>query len=210
MTLAEGLAVLRAQGVLVDPAAPARLDAFLDLLEKWNRTYNLTAIRERERMVTHHLLDSLVVLPYLGRGSARLLDVGSGAGIPGIPLAIAMPALEATLLDSNHKKGTFMQQAVAELGLSNVVVRVDRIETFGAEAAAQYDVVVSRAFSDLATFAAAALPTLAPGGRLLAMKGVMPHEELSALPPGVALTATHVLAVPGVDAERHLVVLEAA
>ncbi|MEP7207858.1 MAG: 16S rRNA (guanine(527)-N(7))-methyltransferase RsmG [Casimicrobiaceae bacterium] len=210
MTLAEGLAVLRAQGVRVDSAAPSRFDAFLDLLEKWNRTYNLTAIRERERMVTHHLLDSLTVLPYLGSGGVRLLDVGSGAGIPGIPLAIAMPTLATTLVDSNHKKGTFMQQAVAELGLANVAVRVGRIEAIGTEAAGQFDIVVSRAFSDLATFSAAALPALAPGGRLLAMKGVMPHEELAALPPGVALTATHVLAVPGLDAERHLVVLEAA
>lgn len=162
MTLAEGIAILAGRGVAVDAAAPARLSAYLDLLEKWNRTYNLTAIRERERMVTHHLLDALALLPYLGPDDRRLLDVGSGAGIPGIPLALARPGLAVTVVDSNHKKGTFMQQAVAELGLANVVVRICRVEDL--DEPGSYDVVVSRAFSDLGTFATAAHRLLAPVG----------------------------------------------
>jgi 16S rRNA (guanine527-N7)-methyltransferase len=206
LTLAEGMAALRAAGIDLPHEAEARLERYLDLLEKWNRVYNLTAVRERERMVTHHLLDSLAVLPWVGTG--RLLDVGSGAGVPGIPLAIVRPDLEITLVDSNHKKGTFMQQAIAALELANAQVRVSRVEDLPVPPA--YDVIVSRAFSDLATFAEACLRLLAPGGRLLAMKGLVPHEELAQLPPTVRVSGQHPVRVPGLSAERHLITLEAA
>lgn len=208
MILAEGLAALRAAGVTVPAEAGDPLERYLDLIEKWNRVYNLTAVRERERMVTHHVLDSLAILEWIPTGPVRLLDVGSGAGLPGIPLAIARPDLAVTLVDSNHKKGTFMQQAVAELGLRNAVVRVARVEELPADA--PFDVVVSRAFSDLATFAEACLHLLAPGGRLLAMKGLVPHEELTQVPAAVRVTAQVPVRVPGLAAERHLITMEAA
>lgn len=208
MDLAEGLARLGERGVPLQPDVAPRLEAYLDLLEKWNRTYNLTAIRDRDRMVTHHILDALSLLPHLDAGPLRLLDVGSGAGLPGIPLAVARPAWQVTLVDSNHKKGTFMQQAVAELGLGNVTVRVARVEDL--PSGAEFDRVVSRAYSDLGTFGAATRRLLAPGGKLLAMKGVMPHEELAGLPPDIRICSVERLHVPGLDGERHLVVLEAA
>ncbi len=117
--LAEGLAALAAAGVSLPDGAADQLERYLDLLEKWNRTYNLTAVRERSRMATHHLLDSLAILPYLpAQPQLRLLDVGSGPGLPGLPLAIARPGWSVTVLDSSHKKGAFMQQAVGELGLA--------------------------------------------------------------------------------------------
>jgi len=209
VSLDSGIAVLAARGVAVPPEAGERLVRYLTLLDKWNRVYNLTAIRDADRMVTHHLLDALAVLPHLGHGEGlRLLDVGSGAGLPGIPIAIARPAWRVTLLDSNHKKGAFMQQAIAELGLANAEVRLCRVEDF--TPAQPFDAVISRAFSDLATFARAALRLLAPGGRVVAMKGIFPHEELSELPPNVRVLETPAVSVPGVAAERHLVVLEAA
>jgi len=209
ISLEAGVEALAARGVHLPSGIAERLARYLALLQKWNRVYNLTAIRDSDRMITHHLLDALAVLPHVGDArSLRLLDVGSGAGIPGMPLALARPEWQVTLLDSNHKKGAFMQQAVAELGAGNVDVRTCRIEDFPSGHA--FDVVISRAFSDLATFADAGLRVLAPGGRLLAMKGVFPHEELRELPPGVRVRDTPSVAVPGLDAERHLVVLEAA
>ncbi|HET7034012.1 MAG TPA: 16S rRNA (guanine(527)-N(7))-methyltransferase RsmG [Casimicrobiaceae bacterium] len=187
-----------------------RLAAFLELLAKWNRTYNLTAIREPERMITHHLLDSLAVLPHLEESSGQervsLLDVGSGAGLPAIPLAIARPAWRVVALDSSHKKGAFIQQAVSELSLANVEAVVARVEDY--RPSALFDFVISRAFSDLATFAESSARHLVPGGRLIAMKGVRPDEEIAQLPPAFRVVETKVLAVPGIDAARHLVVME--
>jgi len=190
-------------------AARDKLAAYLGLLAKWNRTYNLTAIREPEKMVTHHVLDSLAVLPHLGAPDANslaLLDVGSGAGVPAIPLAIARPTWRVVALDSSHKKGAFVQQAVVELGLENVEAIIVRVEDY--RPSKPFDVVISRAFSDLATFAESSIRHLAPGGRLVAMKGVRPDEEISQLPSTVRLVATPTLAVPGIDAARHLVVME--
>lgn len=205
--LADGLASLAGAGVKLPDVAADQLERYLDLLEKWNRTYNLTAVRERSRMATHHLLDSLAVLPYLPtQPQLRLLDVGSGPGLPGIPLAIARPDWSVTVLDSSHKKGAFMQQAVAELGLANVEVCVARVEALARKAS--FDVVISRAFADLRTFAESSRALLAPGGRLMAMKGVLPHEELADVPATVRVVATHRVAVPGLEAERHLVVME--
>jgi 16S rRNA (guanine527-N7)-methyltransferase len=204
--LDEGLAALAAAGIALHEDARGRLDAYLALLAKWNRTYNLTAIRDPERMITHHVLDALAVLPYLPeRAHVRVLDVGSGAGVPGLPLAIAQPGWNVVLLDSNHKKGAFLRQAAIEIGLSSVEVTTARIENY--VPAAPFDVVISRAFSDLATFAQTGARHLAPGGRLFAMKGAYPEEEIAHLPAGMRLIAAPALAVPGLDAQRHLVVM---
>jgi 16S rRNA (guanine527-N7)-methyltransferase len=186
-----------------------KLLAYVALIEKWNKVYNLTAVREPEAMVTQHLLDSLAVLPHLGAAKS-LVDVGAGAGLPGIPLAIARPDLQVTLSDSNHKKTTFMQQACVELGLANAKVVCERVERV--QLTDKADAVISRAFSDLKEFARLAAHLLAPGGRLLAMKGVYPHEELAQLPAnmpgGVKVERVIPLTVPGLDANRHLVVME--
>lgn len=195
-----------ALGLALADTQVATLERYLDLLEKWNRVYNLTAIRERSRMVTHHLLDSLAVLPHV-RGP-RVLDVGSGAGLPGIPLAVASPALHVTLLESNHKKSAFLTQAVAELPLANVQVVAERVESWQTET--RFDTIVSRAFAELGEFATLAGRLLAPQGVLAAMKGVHPFEEIERLPQGYRVQQVVRLRVPGLDAERHLVLMGAA
>ncbi|MBI5938629.1 MAG: 16S rRNA (guanine(527)-N(7))-methyltransferase RsmG [Betaproteobacteria bacterium] len=205
MNLAEQFSkALDQMGLAIDAATQARLLDYLALLAKWNKTYNLTAIHEPERMLTHHLLDSLALLPHVG--GERLLDVGSGGGLPGIPLAIARPGLQVTVLDSNHKKAAFMQQAVIELRLANVEVVCDRSEAYSPAAA--YSQIVCRAFSDLSDFVRATRHALAPGGEWLAMKGVYPNEEIAQL-KGARLKRDVVLHVPGLEAERHLIVLQA-
>jgi len=187
-------------------AQVATLERYLDLLEKWNRVYNLTAIRERSRRVTHHLLDSLAVLPHVH--GPRVLDVGSGAGLPGIPIAIAGPALHVALLESNHKKSAFLTQAVAELQLANVQVVTERIESWQTET--RFDTIVSRAFAELGEFASLAGRLLAPQGVLAAMKGVHPFEEIERLPKAFRVQEVVRIRVPGLDAERHLVLMGAA
>lgn len=179
---------------------------YLDLLAKWNKIYNLTAIREQERMLSQHLLDSLTVLPYIN--ASTVLDVGSGGGLPGIPLAIALPEKNFTLLDSNHKKATFLKQACIELSLPNVSVACERVESW--EAKHKFEIVISRAFSDLALFAKLAGHLCAPDGVMLAMKGVEPHEEVLQLPENVTVEQIIPLKVPMLDAERHLVVMRVA
>lgn len=207
LDLDEGLAALAARGITLPLRADEKLAAYLALLAKWNRTHNLTAIRDPERMVTHHVLDALAVLPHLpGRGQVRLLDVGSGGGVPGLVLAIARPAWQVVVLDSNHKKGAFLQQAIIELALANAQAVTQRVEDYAP--AAPFDIVISRAFADLATFVEASARHLAPGGELHAMKGVYPDEELAQLPAGFRVKAVPTLTVPGLDAERHLVVIE--
>jgi len=182
-----------------------RLERYLDLLEKWNRVYNLTAIRERDQMVTHHLLDSLAILPYVK--GPRVLDVGSGAGLPGIPLALGNLTLDVTLLEANQKKAAFLRQAVAELALANAAVETQRVESW--KAPTQFDTIVSRAFAELRQFVASTGRLLAPGGMLLAMKGTYPRDELGHLPPGYRVKTTVRLDVPLIGAERHLVLIEA-
>jgi 16S rRNA (guanine527-N7)-methyltransferase len=194
----------------VEPALPAdardRLSAYLDLLAKWNRVYNLTAIRIRSLMESHHVNDALAVLPFLPASpTVRLLDVGSGGGVPGIPIAIARPDWRIAVLDTNRKKTTFLTQAAIELGLTNVRVVASRIEDFRSDEA--FDVVISRAFSDLRTFAEVAARHVRADGMLVAMKGALPRSEIDALPRGVVVTSTPSLDVPGVDAERHLVIM---
>ncbi|MEJ5211411.1 MAG: 16S rRNA (guanine(527)-N(7))-methyltransferase RsmG [Burkholderiales bacterium] len=201
-TLHAGLEEL---GLALSPQQEASLLAYLDLLVKWNKVYNLTAVREPEAMVTQHLLDSLSVLPHLGE-PATLVDVGAGAGLPGIPLAIARPGMRVLLVDSSHKKTSFMQQVLVELGLVNASVLCDRVEHLHLPAPA--DAAISRAFSDLREFVRLARHLVAPGGRLLAMKGLYPHEELGQLPADVTLREVIPLRVPGLAAQRHLVVME--
>ena len=182
--------------------------AYLALLDKWNRTHNLTAIRDERRMVSHHLLDSLSVLPRLPqRRALRLLDVGSGGGLPGIPLAVARPEWRVTLLDSNQKKCAFLRQAAAELGLGNVEVVASRAEAYAP--AQGFDVVIARALSEIAGFVEAARHLLAPDGRLVAMKAGDLERELAQLPKSVRLDRIERLVVPGVEGERHLVIIEA-
>lgn len=191
-------------GIPLDESVLPRLLDYLALLAKWNRVYNLTAIRDEERMVTHHLLDSLAVLPHLPPGA--LLDVGSGGGVPGIPLAIADPGRSVTVLDANHKKGAFLKQAVMELGLGNVRVAIERVEDH--RPAQPYEVVISRAFADLADFVNLAGGSLAADGMLVAMKGVYPDDEIQRLPAAWSVSRSVELRVPRLDAARHLLFLE--
>lgn len=184
-----------------DPEHVQRLEAFLDLLVRWNRVYNLTSIRERDAMFSKHLLDSLSVHRYIT--GPRVLDVGSGAGLPGIPLAIIAPTLGFVLLDSSNKKTRFIRQAVIELGLENVDVQQQRIESF--DPGYRFDTVISRAFAALGDFVTTTGRLLGANGRLLAMKGRYPEDELDNLPEGFGLQAVHSLQVSGLDAERHLV-----
>src|SRR3990172_1133131 len=179
MTLAQQLAQGALQlGFTLPAGAQQRLLENLALLQKWNRVYNLTAVREAPRMVRQHLLDSLAAAPHVA--AANLLDVGSGAGLPGIPLALALPDSRVTLLDSNHKKAAFLRQAVMELQLTNAEVVCERAESW--TPLAPFDVVISRAFSDLAELVVLAGRHLAERGRLVAMKGVHPYEEIAQLP----------------------------
>ena len=197
-------------GLALPCEARDKLTAYVDLLAKWNATYNLTAIRERSQMVGLHLLDSLCVARYLKSG--RLLDVGSGGGLPGIPLAIyaaaGLPGLQVTVLDSNHKKTAFLRQAKAELKLDNLQVAGERVEAWQPEH--KFTQIISRAFSDLYEFFHLTAHLGEPGCEWLAMKGVHPHDEIAQLPPDCRLERVHALKVPGLDAERHLVVLRAA
>ena len=179
---------------------------YLVLLEKWNRVYSLTAVRDLTKMVSTHLLDSLSVVPFLR--AENVLDVGSGAGLPGIPIAVAKPGSKVTLLDSNHKKAAFLRQAVADLALKNADIVCDRVESWAAPT--EFGVIISRAFSDLVEFVSLASRLLAPGGVLAAMKGLYPFEELERLPSGFRVKEVTALRVPGLEAERHLVLIERA
>lgn len=200
--LAEGLAQLP---LSLPESTCARLLDYLALLQKWNRTYNLTAVREAPKMVSHHLLDCLAVAPHVQVDT--VLDVGSGAGLPGIPLALALPEVQVTLLEASHKKAAFLQQVKSELKLDNVAVACERVETWRPERS--FGLVISRALSDLAEFIALAGRHVRPGGCLAAMKGVYPHEELDRLPAGWRLRNAIALSVPGLRAQRHLLLLEA-
>ena len=176
---------------------------YVSLLKKWNSTYNLTALRDENQMISHHILDSLTLLPYV-QNVHSMMDVGSGGGMPGIPTAICRPDLFITLLDSNTKKTTFLQQAVIELGLKNVTVASGRVETMYDK---KVDVVTSRAFAELHDFVALTKHLLNEHGYWAAMKGVYPYEELENLPKNIEVYQIDKLFVPTLDAERHMVLM---
>ena len=177
---------------------------YVALLLKWNSTYNLTALRQEDQMLSHHVLDSLTLLPYLDDIN-NLIDVGSGGGMPGIPTAICRPDIQITLLDSNSKKTSFLSQAVIELGLSNVKVITGRVE---AAEGIQFDAITSRAFAELRDFVTLTPQLLRDNGRWLAMKGVHPYEEIAQLPEDVHVTQVDKLSVPSLEAERHMVIIQ--
>jgi 16S rRNA (guanine527-N7)-methyltransferase len=187
----------------LDPALAMPLLAYLALLDRWNRTYNLTAIRDPREMVGKHLLDSLAMHPYIGAGN--LADLGAGAGLPGIPLAIAKPGLRLTLVESNGKKARFLREAVRTLGLANARVAESRAEALDEPGA--YDAITARALATLPLIIALGGHLLKPGGRLLAMKGAVPDDEIASLPAGWRVESVQPLTVPGLAAERHLVVV---
>jgi 16S rRNA (guanine527-N7)-methyltransferase len=225
-------------GVPCDAAQQEKLLAYVVLLAKWNKVYNLTAVREPERMIGLHILDSLAVVPHLfssvnkrvvrqahhergtllttvrpelveGQGessTAKILDVGSGGGLPGICVAIAAPVLEITMLDSLQKKTTFVRQAIGELGLRNANVVCERVEKY--QPPHKFDIVTSRAFAELADFVNGAAHLVAPHGKMLAMKGVYPHDEIARLPKTHKVTQVVELHVPQIEGARHLVMIE--
>jgi 16S rRNA (guanine527-N7)-methyltransferase len=191
------------------------LAAYLTELEKWNKAYNLTAVRDVEEMVTRHLLDALAVLPLIDARAARLppaeirlLDVGSGAGLPGIPLAVARPPWRLTLLDSNGKKSRFQRHAVRTLGLSNVEVVEARAEAW--QPPRPFPLIISRAFASLADFVSLTGHLLAGDGRWLAMKGKVAPDELESLPPGMSIESVYPVTVPGLREARSVVVVRRA
>jgi 16S rRNA (guanine527-N7)-methyltransferase len=195
------------QRIDIAPEARRALQAHLELVAKWNRVHNLTSVRDPEQMVTLHLLDSLSLLPHL-EGAQRVADIGTGGGFPGVPLAIARPRMRVALVESSHKKCTFLEQARTELSLGNVEVVCERVEQW--KPAELFDTVVSRAFAELADFVSQAAHLVAPGGRMLAMKGVYPYEEIARVPKSHRVSQVLELQVAGLEAKRHLVVLEAA
>lgn len=207
MTPAEQLEAGAAQlGIPLPAHTRERLLAHAALLAKWNRVHNLTALREPSSVVSHHLLDSLAVLPHLDTDT--LADIGSGGGLPGIPLALARPDWRVALVEANHKKASFLTQARIELEAHNVSVVCERVEHWHSDE--PFGCVISRASCDLAAFVTGCAHLVAPGGTFAAMKGVYPFEEIAQLPAGFVLERVVALAVPGVEAARHLVIVRAA
>ena len=196
--LAAGLTTL---DLSISDAAQTQLLRFIALMAKWNAVYNLTAIRDESRMLTHHLLDALSIARFIPKDST-LIDIGSGGGVPGIPLAIARPDLNVLSVEPNSKKASFQQQVRIDLGLDNFDVQAARAEAV--ELPENRDFIVSRAFGDLADFIKVAGHLLKPDGQMLAMKGVYPDEEVRAIPPGWSLLRAEELQVPGVEGARHL------
>jgi 16S rRNA (guanine527-N7)-methyltransferase len=198
----------QALGVALSPPQQEQLLAYLALIQKWNQVYNLTAVRDPQEMLSHHLLDSLAVIPPLRRHAAgrplRLLDVGSGAGLPGVVIAICCPDLAVDCVDTVGKKAAFIQQVALTLKLPHLRGLHERVERL----AGPYDVILSRAFASLADFVAGSGAALGEGGVWLAMKGKHPAEEIADLPPEVAVFHVEPLQVPGLDAERCLLALK--
>ena len=194
-------------GVALTSAQADKLLDYLDLLQKWNKAYNLTAVRDRSAMLTQHLLDSLSIVPQLPPGD--LLDVGSGGGLPGIPLAILQPERSITLIDTVGKKVAFLKQAAMTLGLKNLHAVSDRIESWvpPAEHSAGFSLITARAYATLATLVGQTRRLLAKNGGWYAMRGVFPDAEMAELPPDIVVTAVIPLQVPDLGAARHLVLL---
>ena len=194
---------LKEMGLDLSGEQQDKLLAYVEMLKKWNKTYNLTALRDESQIISHHLLDSLTLPPYL-EGAQIMLDVGSGGGQPGIPAAVCRPDLQITLLDANTKKTSFLQQAAIELELKNVRVVSGRVE---AVQSLRADVITSRAFADLADFVNWTAHLLQDGGRWAAMKGVYPAAEIDRLPDSVCVERVDKIRVPQLNAERHMVIL---
>ncbi len=207
-TLKEGAAAL---GLDLSETQVDKLMAYQALLAKWNKVYNLTALRDPAQMVTHHLLDSLSAMTAFS-GAQRVLDVGAGGGLPGIVLAIwaaeAQPQMHITLVDTVQKKTAFLNQVKAQLQLGNVTVVHARVEQLPIEQ--QFDVITSRAFAELKDFVTWSNHLLQQGGKYIALKGVLPQEEIERLPAGWNVQSIRPLQVPGLDAERHLIFMERA
>lgn len=206
VTLAAGAKQL---GLALSHQQQKKLLAYLELMAKWNRTYNLTALRDPMQMVTHHLLDSLAAVEAFATAD-NVLDVGAGGGLPGIVLAIwaaeARPTMRVSMIDTVHKKTAFLMQAKSELHLSNILIYTARVEQLQIEQG--FDVITSRAFAELNNFINWSHHLLLPGGRYIAMKGGIPEEEIARLPQGWKVKKTKALCVPGLDAERHLIFIE--
>jgi 16S rRNA (guanine527-N7)-methyltransferase len=199
---------VRELGLDLSDTQQGKLLDYVALLAKWNAVYNLTAIRDPRQMLIQHILDSLSIVPHLApRGPSSVLDVGSGGGLPGVVLAIVLPDWTVTLNDIVHKKTAFQAQAKAELGLANLSVVTGRVETLqpGAEVPAKFDVIVSRAFAELADFVTLARHLVAEQGAIWAMKGVRPDGEIERLPAGAHVEQIIRLNVPSLEAERHLI-----
>ena len=205
-TLASGAAAL---GLSLSQQQQHKLLAYLALMAKWNRTYNLTALRDPAQMMTHHLLDSLAAVTAFA-GARNVLDVGAGGGLPGVVLAIwaaeAYPEMRVSMIDTVHKKTAFLTQAKAELQLGNVSVYTARVEQLQVEQ--DFDVITSRAFAELNDFITWSNHLLSANGRYIAMKGVLPEDEIARLPAGWKVSHTQPLQVPGLEAERHLIFIE--
>lgn len=203
-------ALTRQMGLAPDERQLQQLQDYLALLQRWNKTYNLTALRDPAQMFTHHLADCLAALPPLqrvlaGREGLRLLDVGSGGGLPGVLIAVLCPSLQVSCVDTVGKKAAFIRQVGVELGLRNLRAEHARVE----QLPGRYDLITSRAFATLADFVALTRERLAPEGLWMAMKGKRPEEEMAALPMGVEVFHVEPLVVPGLDAERCLVWMQA-
>ena len=188
----------------IEEGAAGQFARFVRLLHKWNSIYNLTSVRDMKQMVSRHILDSVVIGPHLQ--GQQVLDVGCGAGLPGIPLAIIYPDRQFTLLDSNNKKTRFVQQAVVELNLDNVVVATERVELY--KPLQVFDTVVARAYSSIENLLNGVQHMLVKNSQVLAMKGTYPLAELESIPAAFELQRVEPLLVPGMDAERHLVILK--
>jgi 16S rRNA (guanine527-N7)-methyltransferase len=204
-TLEKGVAEL---DIALSPSQIQKLLDYVALLGKWNSVYNLTAIRDPQQMLIQHILDSLAIVPAVSaRKPATALDVGSGGGLPGIVLAIALPELRVTLNDIVHKKTAFQSQAKVQLGLNNLSVVTGRVESLrpGVEVPGKFDLIVSRAFAELSDFVTLARHLVADDGRILAMKGVRPEAEAARVPAGATVLGIERLNVPMLDAERHIV-----
>ncbi|HEY4316411.1 MAG TPA: 16S rRNA (guanine(527)-N(7))-methyltransferase RsmG [Herbaspirillum sp.] len=213
--LAEGLdAGIQSLGLHLSAAQNGKLLAYLALLSKWNKVYNLTAVRDPAQMLTHHLLDSLAAVTAF-TGASNVLDVGAGGGLPGMILAIwaaeAQPEMRISMIDTVHKKTAFLTQVKAELQLSNTSIYTARVEQLQLQQLPKqqaFDVITSRAFAELNDFINWSQHLLAPGGRFIALKGLLPDEEIKRLPEGWRVTESRPLAVPQLQAERHLIFIE--
>ena len=211
LQLAQGL---EQQGLDIDSSAQYKLLQFIELLDKWNKVYNLTSIRNKSQMITLHLLDSLIVLPYFAvsqveqKKSLRVLDVGTGGGIPGIPLAICLPRTEFVLLDARIKKIHFIQTVISKLGLTNITAVHARVEQY--QDTEGFDRIISRAFASISEMLNLSQHLCRTDGKFLAMKGQIPKEEIAQLPEGYTIASIDELKVSGLDAQRHLIQINSA